>query len=484
MKKNYFYIICLLLLAAPSHAQKEANWWHFGGNNSLNFNNTSTVNDDNGTPTGGMPKAGTGNIDSSEGCFSISDKDGNLLMYGNGRSIWDKNGNVMPLANGDLLGLTSSSQSGVIVPYPGDPDKYYAMAVAADRGANGITYSIVDMTLRSGQGNVVNGKKNLTLKAGPADENVAVMKKKGSDNYWIINRSFTGTTGTGGSVGSATCVFSVWELTPAGFSAPVTYTVATSVVTTNRAHDGYLKFSADGKKFAAPTHMDEGILSGNFDPATGQISGLQYRKIGLTYGYTVEFSLSGNHLFITDGAAALYHISWDALRNTTEPLTNLNKSAVNIQMHPDGRIYGISANFKLLHVIMDPENGANAEIRTFTDYLVNIARNGLPTFAANFMMAAEKDFCINTSQDFSASFNSYMASAAYTVWNFGDGTAEITDTDISTGSQTHSHTYAKPGTYSIIVKVFDASDNLLRLEDIEAVVRPCVMPVNPNIHSY
>ncbi|MDR2956540.1 MAG: PKD domain-containing protein [Prevotella sp.] len=471
MKQKILLFFLSTLLSGGLYAQKEANWWFFGHGNSLNFNNTTTISDDQGRVTDGMPQAGTGNITTDEGCFTLSDKNGNLMIYSDGMTIWNKNGVALPNGSG-LLGGPSSTQSGIIVPYPGDPDKYYAISVAQERTTSGITYSVVDMTAQGGLGDVISGQKSLILRAGPTDENIAAVKKKGSDNYWIMHRDIVGNI----------CTFYLWELTPSGFTGPTTYTLTLNI---SSNHLGYLKFTSDATRFACPVWTQGSMLSGEFDAETGQVSNLQCRNVGFhAQVYSFEFSLSGDHLYMTTAPNnSLAHISWENLRNSTLSATNLNKGTGNVQMHPDGRIYGTGKSVTHLIVIMDPESGANADIRTFSNYLPTGASWGLPTFAASYMrVEGETGFCVNTSQDFSVSLNN--SSIAYTIWNFGDGSPEIKDDDVSTGKQTHSYTYTRSGKYIISVKSFDSDDNLLQQESIEAEVLPCLIPVNPNIHVW
>lgn len=77
MKKNL--LIILLFLSLASYAQGEANIWYFGNKAGLDFNS-------------GSPVALTdGQIESEEGCATISDANGHLLFYTDGVSVWDKN---------------------------------------------------------------------------------------------------------------------------------------------------------------------------------------------------------------------------------------------------------------------------------------------------------------------------------------------------------------------------------------------------------
>ena len=109
--------LLLLLFTLGASAQKEANNWLFGHFAGIHFLEDGTVEALNGSA-----------MTTNEGCSSISDVNGNLLFYTDGRSVWDRNHVIMP--NGDyfagtgLLGDPSSTQSGIIIPSSDNPDIY------------------------------------------------------------------------------------------------------------------------------------------------------------------------------------------------------------------------------------------------------------------------------------------------------------------------------------------------------------------------
>ena len=75
--------ILFLFITSIIFAQGEANYWFFGQNAGLDFNS-------------GNPTPITGSLNTLEGCSSFSDKNGNLLFYSYGKTVWDKTGSVMP----------------------------------------------------------------------------------------------------------------------------------------------------------------------------------------------------------------------------------------------------------------------------------------------------------------------------------------------------------------------------------------------------
>src|SRR5690606_3298976 len=70
-------------------------------------------------------------------------------------------------------------------PFPDDSTRYYIFTVDAQEngGANGLRYSIVDMTLNGGWGDL--GDLNIPLLAPSSDKLCAVRHCNGTD-YWII----------------------------------------------------------------------------------------------------------------------------------------------------------------------------------------------------------------------------------------------------------------------------------------------------------
>ena len=150
-------------------AQKETSWWHFGYKAGLNFNSLNNATASDGTVVPNMPEAIVGPLSTSEGCFTVSTYNGNLLFSSDGSTVYDKNGNVMSNGTG-LLGGPSSTQSGIAVPKPGSTTEYYIITVPQDYTAypNGIRYSIVDISKNAGLGAVTS--KNNVIKSGAVYE--------------------------------------------------------------------------------------------------------------------------------------------------------------------------------------------------------------------------------------------------------------------------------------------------------------------------
>lgn len=163
MNRLLAIITLLLFLHLNSGAQNLQNaTWCFGTNTGLNFNTS---------PVSTLSSSYTNNSLNVGSAASVSDPSGQLLFYSNGAEVWNKMHQLMPNGN-NLYGRTANyfhAQNTVIVPKPGSPTIYYLFTLGyKDPISLGIThagmfYSVIDMSLNSGLGDVVSGLKNIPL---------------------------------------------------------------------------------------------------------------------------------------------------------------------------------------------------------------------------------------------------------------------------------------------------------------------------------
>jgi hypothetical protein len=101
-------------------------------------------------------------ISTPEGSASVADRlTGALLFYTNGVTVWNANNQVMSNGTGLLGGtaaLLSSTTAAVIVPKPGSISLFYIVTIDEQFNGNGVRYSVVDMTLNGGLGDIVAGQ--------------------------------------------------------------------------------------------------------------------------------------------------------------------------------------------------------------------------------------------------------------------------------------------------------------------------------------
>ena len=264
--------LSFMVLSFSGLAQKEANIWHFGNNAGMDFNS-------------GAPVAISGSaLATMEGCASIADETGVLRFYTDGITVWNNTHNPMPDGFG-LMGSGSSTQSGVIVPQPGSDDFYYVFTVMQLGLADGFRYSIVDMTLDGGLGDIVPGTKNTPILT-PTSEKITAAANGVNDNIWVLTHKW------------GTDEFYAYEVTPTGFvSTPVISAVGIVHTGTINYTLGQMKISPDGSNLALATYSNAVNQLFDFDNVTGVVS----NPITLTatpYDYGVEFSPDGSKLYI------------------------------------------------------------------------------------------------------------------------------------------------------------------------------------------
>ena len=271
----------MVLLPLSAFAQGETSNWYFGRSAGITFNNDGTVS-----------PISDGRISTFEGCASISDALGNLILYTDGITVYDASHNVMQNGNG-LFGDPSSTQSAIVVQKPQDPNILYIFTVDTatfeDDPDRGLSYSEVDMTLNGGLGAIT--QKNVNLLADCSEKITAVLKDCSDESIWVVTLA----TANGGEGPFDT--YHAFEVAPTG----VNTTSVTSTFTDLEILDprGYLKFSADGKKLAS-ANMGFGLYLYDFDTTNGIVSNQERIRVTAPnkIPYGLEFSPNQQFLYV------------------------------------------------------------------------------------------------------------------------------------------------------------------------------------------
>lgn len=448
--KKIIISIFLTLIVNYVQAQKETNLWYFGNNVGLDFNNLITVTATDGTLVTDIPTMVNGPIKTIEGCFTLSDKDGNLLMSSDGRTVYNKNNLVMDNGTG-LKGDASASQSGIVIPVPNDDMKYYIISV--DRydssiGA-GINYSIVDLSLSGGLGAVTT--KNVNILSGQRSENIMVVPNASNDGYWLLHRDKT--------------TFYVWKVTASGFTLSSTFGFVAPIGSSNHMV-GYLTASSDYSKIAAVA-LNSYSLVADFDNSTGTISNIKVRN-DIKDVYKIEFSPSGEWLIIACSwsGIALYSIKYSDFLSGGAVSTIYNQKISCVQKHTDGRMYGTGYNSdKALFVIMDPDAGGTI-VKKIANFFPSDPQWGLPTFATGYLRLksivssfACTDY--NTRLEIEISFAGNPPASL--EWDFGDGSAKVTQPVVGGVTKySQKHSYSTSGIKSFTVTPYAADGTALQ----------------------
>ena len=326
----------MMFCTIMSYGQNQANKWFFGHGVGLDFSSGSPVE-----ILGGQVNVHGG---SASVCDSIS---GELLFYTDGLSVWNVNHQTMP--NGlNLQGSNTTTQSALIVPYPGNPEKYFIFTAdqAGYNGTNqGIHYSIVNMTLDNGLGDltVIN-----TPLLSPATENIIVIRHCNMQDFWIIVHE------------QGNDAFYTYPLTSAGIGFPVISNIGTpnnNVSGLFMESVGWMKASPDGRRIANVSHNTlNNVEVFDFDKSNGLINNpitipipFSPNNPNVSFGpYGVSFSPNNDILYVSLTDYIQDKIfQFDLLAGTPSQMissaTEFDISGFSgvdaLQNAPDGKIY-------------------------------------------------------------------------------------------------------------------------------------------------
>jgi gliding motility-associated-like protein len=324
--------VTIIIMAAMTAAAQQDRVWTFGNNAGLNFN----VN---------PPVAVQTSISSSEGAASICDNTGNLLFYTDGSKVWDRNDDLMPNGN-DLtppaLGpaaTNSTSQGTVIVPMPGSGSKYYVFSLSSYEtwsiggGGGRLYYSVVDMSLNGGLGDVVTVQKSIFIDS-MLSEKLAVARGNRC-NLWLIVSNITPS------------VFKTFEITEAGINTnPV---VSATGIGSPTQPAGVIVVSPDGRRLAATAAAGFGggfnsAAVCDFDPATGMVSNPLVLLPNFGSAYGICFSPDNSKVYVGQAVPAPMLCQFDLSAGNAAAVVASKTDIAPIpltylKLGPDGKIY-------------------------------------------------------------------------------------------------------------------------------------------------
>jgi gliding motility-associated-like protein len=427
----------LILLCTYSHAQKEGNIWYFGEHAGLDFNSGTAV------------PLNDGKLNTLEGCATISDENGDLLFYTNGSVVFNKNHTTMPNATA-LLGHWSSTQSAIIVKKPESNKIYYIFTVDGATGnKGGLNYSVVDMTLDGGLGDILTNTnlqfiKNIPLIPKTCEKVTAIKHLNGSD-FWIISRLENSNT------------FHSYLLTAIGID---TTPVITNIGPVHNHTTGYMKGSPNGNYIAA-ANINSGFDLFKFDNTTGVLSNvmsfIKPNKMISVYG--LEFSPNSKLLYTSSsgnagGTIYQYNLlsgSMTDIDNSKIIIANFSKGGA-IQLAPDNKIYHVRTNSKSLGAINSPDTvglGCNYISNAVNLGYVGSCKKGLPSFYSSIF--SEKSFKVEHFCYLDATSFTYANNDLSQIsWDFGDTASGPNNT--CTGDNA-THIFSEPGDYIITMHI-------------------------------
>ena len=273
MKKKIIIYLLSLFFVHLSFGQGEANIWYFGQNAGLDFNS-------------GVPVALTnGQLNTEEGCATLSNAAGQLLFYTDGRTIYNRNHSVMLNGTG-LMGHSSTEQSATIVPKPGSSTLFYVFTLDYEAHPNGLRYSVIDLTLDGGLGGITS-EKNVLVHT-PALEGLGVTKHANGIDFLIVIHSLNNNE------------FRTYTLTAAGLNTtPAISNVGQVVSGTGFVAASTIKIAPSGSKLVL-TSVSDFVQLFDFNNNTGLITNAQTLIVETGELYGAQFSPNESVLYVTN----------------------------------------------------------------------------------------------------------------------------------------------------------------------------------------
>ncbi len=450
MKTIILFII--LLISFEYFGQLEKSNWIFGRKAWLKMSSAGSV------PI--LP-----NVDylALEGTSSYSDKNGNLVLYTDGLTVYNKDLEI--IENGTNLYGDSSSTQTLIVPKPCSNNEFYVLTSTYSKG---LRYSLVNMNLNNEKGIVT--EKNIPIWSDSHSERIAAILHANETDYWIV------TTGWPNKDVRA------YLLTCSGIDT-LNYSVGYHQVNSinNASAIGQMMPSLQGDKIAFALTLYNAYVVMDFNNATGvasnpiQLKGILATSSYQSTNYGICFSPNGEVLYTTGQDPMLSYnqigiVQFDltqpnqiAIEQSAQWIANTGYTGtypkrIALQNGMDGKIYCSHSYYNSLNIIHNPNVlglGCNYDQGGVPLYPnINIkSMEGLPYFPNKYSTCYVRSnaFCTGDTTFFDFFYPNSVASVH---WNFGDtASANNTLTTLYNSVQTY-HVYSQPGVYTVDATIF------------------------------
>ena len=327
MKKAFSLLFLFPFLVI---SQGEFNHWHFGSGVAFDFNGGNLT-----TSNTSAVRAGQGEF--VESTATVADCEGNLLVYTDGNDVWNKNNQRMP--NGVALDGNSfefSTQGALIVKRPSTSGIYYIFTASQGKG---LKYSIVNMNLNGGLGDVIS--KNTVL-ATKGTEKLGVTYHSNLTDIWVVTHY------------SGSREYQAFLVTRTGVDANGISSF--DGVTQTEGH-GDLKISQDGSKIGSVLYYKGEVYLADFNNTTGAVSNTE-AVFNYNNPHGIEFSPDSKKMYTnsTTGGIIQFLVGGNnaqTLRNSSTIGSSFSIDG-SLQLGPDNKIYVTDAGSSYIGVINNP----------------------------------------------------------------------------------------------------------------------------------
>jgi len=341
--------------------------WVFGNNSWLDFTSSPP------TPISGAA------ITTWEGCASISDSAGNLLFYTDGKTVWDSSHNQQVTG---LLGNSSSTQSAIIVPNPGNNQQYYVFTADGASGSdNHFNGGLVDLSTSTWSFTSLSGLMTLPNTTGYSPvEKITAIQHKNCKDFWVLTLLQKATLDADSGPG----ILRVFLVNSSGVNHVSDISLRQNII-----DYGYMKGSSDGSKLAIANYGSNQILVFPFDSATGTLDVVGGITINTSTNqrYGLEFSPNCALLYYSDVfTGPIYQVDLMNSGLASTAVGNVSTNTGALQLGIDNKIYISKYNQNSLAAILDPDIpglGCNVNNTYVTLPPGAVCQYGLPNLIAN-----------------------------------------------------------------------------------------------------
>ena len=449
MKKRFTRFLIFVFLNIPLFvfSQGENNIWYFGEQAGLDFNSGSPVALDNACYL------------FSQFAYSVtvSDSLGNLLFYADCSYVYNRNNQVMP--NGGLIGPHQGNLQPLFAVKKLDEDSVYYMFTIDSKpypghlNPTGLTYTIVDMRLDGGLGDIAPGQTGIPVPGAElTDEMVMGTRAKNNRDVWIVARQYTDDN-----------YYLAYHITNAGIDTVPG--ISNSLVPLCWECPGFyngpwmMQFSPNGNRLIVTYDTLNEFCQ--FNPSTGEITPLflfhtgPYEQSNFT---TAEFSVDNKFLYVTGMNNTNGHniYQYDAQKTDSAQFKQseilIHQSIYESQLGrgPDNKIYcshlqmdsldvinnpssqGLSCNFQHNSIGLDGNDSWRGFVQNLQHYYAYIHHTGQ---------------CDGEPVDFTSAIWPPPDSIH---WDFGDPASGMADYSFIPNP---SHIFSLPGTYTVTLFV-------------------------------
>lgn len=465
MISRLLFFLAFILPMVPALAQRETDNWYFGQNASLEFNAA-------GNPASFQNSA----MNAPSGSASISDRQGNLLFYTDGETIWNRLHQVMVNGSG-LLGNKLATQPCIIIPKPGSSSLYFVIYLQVNPNGpvgqlTSLRYSVVDISAQNGIGEVVPASKNTvifgSLVSANLSQKLTAVHHANNQEIWLIAHRFAGTSDH---------EFLSFKITATG----ITTTPVVSQLPYQAQHSflgqGPLKVDPTGNWLAGG--FQHGAILFKFNNLTGAVSA-PLPLPNLILSIIPEFSPDGTKLYISS-QREIYQFDLSsgvpasilASKITVATSAGISLFYTGMQLASNGKLYvGLNGQIGIGEFASPNTAGtaSNYQVRTTLATGTNM-RNGFPNFIQSYFAPPRFNYagiCAQSPTVFTIPNTTGIDSVR---WNFGDPVAGTANT--STALQP-SHTFRAPGVYTVQLNIFQQGFQSVFERDVTVMNKPLV----------